>query len=53
MWKCVIGTTDSFQVKMGLHQGSALGPFLFAIVMDCFTAEVPKAAHWDMTTDQN
>ena len=32
--RCAVGTTVSFKVKVGLHQGSALGPFLFAVIMD-------------------
>jgi len=35
-------------VKVGLHQGSALSPFLFAIVMDCLTGDVRREAPWDM-----
>ena len=46
--KCVVGTTDSFPVKVGLHQGSALNQFLFATVMDYFTAELQEAVPWDM-----
>ena len=35
--RCSAGLTDSLKVKVGLHQGSALSPFLFAIVMDKLT----------------
>ena len=33
---------------MGLHQGSALSPFLFAIVMDKLTEEIRTESPWDM-----
>ena len=33
---------------MGLHHGSALCPFLFAVIMDCLTREVQRDAPWDM-----
>ena len=32
-----VGTTESFKLKLGLHQRSALGPFLFAVIMDRLT----------------
>jgi len=35
--RCAAGETDDFDVTVGLHQGSALSPFLFAIVIDCFS----------------
>ena len=38
--KCAVGTTESFKVKVGLHQRSALIPFLFAAIMDTLTDEV-------------
>ena len=37
--KCAVGITPSFPVGVGLHQGSALSPFLFAIIMDSLTEE--------------
>ena len=38
--RCAVGTTRSFKVKVGLYQGSALSPFLFAVIMDRLTDEV-------------
>ena len=32
--RCAVGTTEILKVKVGLHQGSALSPFLFAVIMD-------------------
>ncbi|KAI5624580.1 hypothetical protein C0J50_15862 [Silurus asotus] len=46
--KCAVGKTDWFRVKVGLHQGSALSPFLFAVVMDRLTDEVRQESPWTM-----
>ena len=35
--KCAVGVKEEFYVEVGLHQGSALSPFLFAMVMDKLT----------------
>ena len=40
--RCAIGTTKTFKVKVGLRQGSALSPFLFALIMDRLTDEVRR-----------
>ncbi|KAK3522582.1 hypothetical protein QTP86_025003 [Hemibagrus guttatus] len=37
--RCAVGQTEEFSVEVGLHQGSALSPFLFAIVMDQLSEE--------------
>ncbi|KAK3552723.1 hypothetical protein QTP86_021126, partial [Hemibagrus guttatus] len=34
--RCAVGQSEEFKVEVGLHQGSALSPFLFAMVMDQF-----------------
>ena len=44
--RCAVGTTESFKVKIGLHQGSALSPFLFAEIMDRLTDEVRREPPW-------
>ena len=46
--RCAVGTTESFKVKAGLHQGSALIPFLFAVIMDRLMDEVRKEPPWTM-----
>ena len=42
------GLTEEFKVGVGLHQGSALSPFLFAIIIDRLTESIRKDAPWDM-----
>ena len=46
--RCAVGTTTDFYMKVRLHQGSALSPFLFAIVMDSLTEQIQKVTPWDM-----
>ena len=46
--KCVTGTSEPLKMEVGLHQGSALSPFLFAIIMDTFTDDIRKEALWSM-----
>ena len=47
-----VGLTDRFKVKVGLHQGSTLSPFLFAMVMDRvmdrLTDEIRLESPWTM-----
>ncbi|KAK3513783.1 hypothetical protein QTP70_028893 [Hemibagrus guttatus] len=47
--RCAVDQTDEFKVEVGLHQGSALSPFLFAIVMDQLSEEVRQESPWTMT----
>ena len=44
--RTTVGTTDSFGVGVGLHQGSALSPFLFNIVFDVLTDYVRENPPW-------
>ena len=41
-------TTREIVIEMGLHQGSALGPLLFVIIIDVITEEIEKGASWTM-----
>ena len=45
---CAIGVTEGFAVKVGLHQGSALSPCLFAMATDRMTDEIREEAPWTM-----
>ena len=42
------GETDNFPIKIGLHQGSALRPFIFALVMDEITKDIQGDIPWCM-----
>ncbi|KAK3540074.1 hypothetical protein QTP70_025389, partial [Hemibagrus guttatus] len=46
--RCAVGQTEEFNVEVGLHQGSALSPLLFAIVMDQLSEEVRQESPWTM-----
>ncbi|KAK3520366.1 hypothetical protein QTP70_024045 [Hemibagrus guttatus] len=46
--RCAVGQTVEFKVEVGLHQGSALSPFLFVIVMDQLSEEVRQESPWTM-----
>ena len=46
--RCAIGTTESFKVKVGLHQASALSSFFFALITDRLTDEVRRKPLWTM-----
>ena len=51
--RCAVGTTESFKVKVGLHQGSALSLFLFALFMDRLTDKVRREPPWTMLLDDD
>ena len=46
--RCAVDMTDEFKVEVGLHQGSALSPFLFAMVMNRLTDEIRQESLWNM-----
>ena len=46
--RCAVRTTESFKVKVGLHRGSVLSPFLFAVIMDRLMDEVRREPPWTM-----
>jgi Reverse transcriptase (RNA-dependent DNA polymerase) len=44
MW----GESDIFSIKIGLHQGSALSPYIFTLVMDEITKDIQGDIPWCM-----
>ena len=46
--RCAVGTTESFKVKVGLHRGLVLSPFLFAVIVERLTDEVRREPPWTM-----
>ena len=46
--RCAEGVAEGFEVKVGLHQGSALSPCLFPMVIDRMADEIREEAPWTM-----
>ena len=46
--RTVVGETNSFPITVGLHQGSALSPYLFALVMNELTRHMQDEVPWCM-----
>ena len=46
--RTLVGDTRDFFLDIGLHQGSALSPFLFTVVMDELTQEIQDEIPWCM-----
>lgn len=42
MIRCTSGTSQSFAIRVGVHQGSVCSPLLFNLVMDYLTRDVMK-----------
>jgi len=46
--RTVYGNSKGFEVKVGMHQGSALSPLLFVIVMEAISREFSVALSWEL-----
>ena len=42
------GNTEYFNVKVGLHQGSAISPLLFIVIMDVLASKIDTESPWAM-----
>ena len=45
--------TEEFKVGIGFHQGSALSPYLFAIIINRLTEDIRKDPQWEMLFADN
>ncbi|KAE8665053.1 Glucan endo-1,3-beta-glucosidase 4 [Hibiscus syriacus] len=46
--RTTVGDTKAFPVEIGLHQGSALSPYIFALIMDDIYCATPDGVPWCM-----
>jgi len=49
----VYGNSKGFEVKVGMHQGSALSPLLFVIVMEAISREFRVSLSWELLYADN
>lgn len=49
----VVGETDGYKVKVGLHEGSALSLLLFAVVMVHLTNKIRQESLWTMISSDD
>jgi Reverse transcriptase (RNA-dependent DNA polymerase) len=42
------GESDTFPIKIGLHQGSVLSPYIVTLVMDEITKDIQRNIPWCM-----
>jgi len=47
--RTVYGNSSGFEVKVGMHQSSALSPLLFVIVMEAISREFRVALPWELS----
>ena len=45
--------SKDFDVKVGIHQGSVLSPFLFVIVLDTLSRDFSTGAPWELLYAEN
>ena len=43
-----VGETEEIRIEVGLHQGSALSPLLFIIIMDVISEDTGEESPWSM-----
>jgi len=48
VFRTVYGNSKGFEVKVGMHQRSALSPLLFVIVTDAISGEFMVALPWEL-----
>ncbi|KAE8708370.1 putative Ankyrin repeat protein [Hibiscus syriacus] len=46
--RTTVGDTEAFPVEIGLHQGSALSPYILALIMDDIYCSTPDGVPWCM-----
>jgi len=46
--RTVYHNSNGFEVKVGMHQGSALSPLLFVMVMEALSREFRVALSWEL-----